>query len=101
MLFNTDGTVLNEKNGRAMITAGLDELRVSLDAANARSYRAIRGKNYFDRILRNVRTFKELQVPRETRDAARLGLADWAEGDAVELPDFVRVAAGFGVSTLR
>ena len=39
VLFNTNGTVLNEKNGRALIDAELDELRVSLDAANARSYR--------------------------------------------------------------
>ena len=35
VLFNTNGTVLNDKNGRALIAAGLDELRVSLDAANA------------------------------------------------------------------
>jgi MoaA/NifB/PqqE/SkfB family radical SAM enzyme len=40
VLFNTNGTVLNEKNGRALMTAELDELRVSLDAANAKSYRA-------------------------------------------------------------
>src|SRR5262249_56764382 len=32
VLFNTNGTVLNEKNGRALIAAGLDELRVSFDA---------------------------------------------------------------------
>src|ERR1700739_3771768 len=51
VLFNTNGTVLNERNGRALIAAGLDELRVSFDAANAQSYRAIRGKNYFNRIL--------------------------------------------------
>src|SRR5436853_6795244 len=61
VLFNTNGTVLNEKNGRALIEAGLDELRVSLDAANAKSFHAIRGKDYFARILRNVRAFRELQ----------------------------------------
>src|SRR5579864_691931 len=54
VLFNTNGTVLNERNGRALMTAGLDELRVSLDAANAKTYREVRGKNYFDRILKNV-----------------------------------------------
>ena len=37
VLFNTNGTVLNEKNGRALIEAELDELRVSFDAANAES----------------------------------------------------------------
>ena len=34
VLFNTNGTVLSEKNGRALIAAGLDELRVSLDASS-------------------------------------------------------------------
>src|SRR5918994_1367463 len=60
-LFNTNGTVLNERNGRALIVAGLDELRVSLDAATAASFRAVRGKNYFDRIVKNVRAFRDLQ----------------------------------------
>src|SRR5262249_30905031 len=41
VLFNTNGTVLNERNGRALIEAGLDELRVSLDAATAESFRAV------------------------------------------------------------
>jgi MoaA/NifB/PqqE/SkfB family radical SAM enzyme len=35
VLFNTNGTLLTETNGRALIEAGLDELRVSLDAAEA------------------------------------------------------------------
>src|SRR5438270_11118847 len=61
VLFNTNGTVLNQRNGRALIDAGLDELRVSLDASTAKSFKAIRGKNYFERILRNVRSFCELQ----------------------------------------
>src|SRR3984893_17868469 len=46
VLFDTNGTVLNDRNGRALIEAGLDELRVSLDASNAKSFRAIRGKDY-------------------------------------------------------
>ena len=101
VLFNTNGTVLNEKNGRAMIAAGLDELRVSLDASNARSYREIRGKNYFDRILRNVRTFRELQV-REGHETPRVSA--WLTGlkeTLRELPDFVRVAAGIGVKEVH
>ena len=69
VLFNTNGTVLNEKNGRALIAAELDELRVSFDAANAESYRAIRGKNYFNRILKNVRAFRELASRRFTCSA--------------------------------
>ncbi len=97
VLFNTNGTVLNERNGRALIEAGLDELRVSLDASNAKSYRAIRGKDYFGRILKNVRAFRELQE-REGRDRPRVSA--WLTGlreTIAELPAFVKVAAEIGV----
>jgi len=97
VLFNTNGTVLTEKSGRAMITAGLDEMRVSLDASNAASYRAIRGKNYFDRILRNVRNFRALQ---EREGHTRPRVSAWLTGlkeTLVELPAFVQVAADIGV----
>jgi MoaA/NifB/PqqE/SkfB family radical SAM enzyme len=97
VLFNTNGTVLNEKNGRALIEAGLDELRVSLDAANAKSYLAVRGKPYFGRILRNVRAFRELQE-REGKDRPRVSA--WLTGlkeTIAELPAFVQVAAEIGV----
>src|SRR5271157_4717124 len=49
VLFNTNGTVLNEKNGRALIEAGLDVLRVSLDASTRETFKAVRGKDYFER----------------------------------------------------
>ena len=97
VLFNTNGTVLNEKNGRALIEAELDELRVSLDAANAESFRAIRGKNYFNRILKNVRAFRDLQ---EREGHTKPRVSAWLTGlrETVEqLPDFVRVAATAGV----
>jgi MoaA/NifB/PqqE/SkfB family radical SAM enzyme len=97
VLFNTNGTVLNERNGRALIAAGLDELRVSLDASNAKSFKDIRGKNYFGRILRNVRSFRDLQE-REGHDLPRVSA--WLTGlkeTVEELPAFVRVAAEIGV----
>lgn len=97
VLFNTNGTVLNERNGRALIEAGLDELRVSLDAANAKSYLAVRGKDYFARILGNVRAFRALQE-REGKDRPRVSA--WLTGlkdTIVELPAFVKVAAEIGV----
>ena len=44
-----------------MIEAGLDELRVSLDAADAATYAAVRGKPFFDRIVRDVRNMRDWQ----------------------------------------
>jgi MoaA/NifB/PqqE/SkfB family radical SAM enzyme len=97
VLFNTNGTVLSERNGRALIDAGLDELRVSLDASNRASFQAIRGRDYFNRIIRNVRAFRELQ---EREGYARPQVSVWLTGlkeTIEELPAFVQVAAEAGV----
>jgi MoaA/NifB/PqqE/SkfB family radical SAM enzyme len=97
VLFNTNGTVLNERNGRALIEAGLDELRVSLDASTRESYIAVRGKDYFGRILRNVRAFRALQE-RGGHETPRVSA--WLTGlkeTLHELPAFVRVAAEAGL----
>jgi MoaA/NifB/PqqE/SkfB family radical SAM enzyme len=97
VLFNTNGTALTEKSGRALIAAGLDELRVSLDAANRKSYLKVRGKDYFNRILRNIRSFRELQE-REGHIYPRVSA--WITGlreTIRELPAFVEVAASAGV----
>ncbi len=97
VLFNTNGTVLSERNGRALIDARLDELRVSLDASNRESFKAIRGKDYFGRIIRNVRAFRELQ---EREGHTKPQVSVWLTGlkeTVAELPAFVKVAAESGV----
>jgi MoaA/NifB/PqqE/SkfB family radical SAM enzyme len=97
VLFNTNGTVLSERNGRALIDAGLDELRVSLDASNRESFKAIRGRDYFSRITRNVRAFRELQ---EREGYTKPQVSIWLTGlkeTVEELPAFVKVAAEIGV----
>jgi MoaA/NifB/PqqE/SkfB family radical SAM enzyme len=97
VLFNTNGTVLSERNGRALIEAGLDELRVSLDASNRESFKAIRGRDYFGRIIRNVRAFRQLQ---EREGHAKPLVSVWLTGlkeTVEELPAFVKVAAEAGV----
>jgi MoaA/NifB/PqqE/SkfB family radical SAM enzyme len=97
VLFNTNGTVLTAKKGRELCETGLDELRVSLDAADARTFLLIRGKDYFNRIVRNVRAFTEMQA-REGLAHPRVSL--WPTGlkeTIAQLPDFVRIAHDIGV----
>ena len=97
VLFNTNGTVLTPKKGRELCETSLDELRVSLDAADARAFVLIRGKDYFNRIVRNVRTFTEMQR-REQLALPRVSL--WLTGlkeTIAQLPDFVRIAHDIGV----
>ena len=97
VLFNTNGTVLSERNGRALIAAELDELRISLDASNRESFKAVRGRDYFTRIVRNVRAFRELQ---EREGHTKPQVSAWLTGlkeTVKELPAFVKLAAEIGV----
>jgi MoaA/NifB/PqqE/SkfB family radical SAM enzyme len=97
VLFNTNGTLLAPRKRQELIDTGLDELRVSLDAADAESFFRVRGKRMFDRIVRNVGEFTALQ--RET-GAATPRVSLWLTGlkeTVDQLPNFVRLAARIGV----
>jgi MoaA/NifB/PqqE/SkfB family radical SAM enzyme len=98
VLFNTNGTLLTERKGRELIAAGLDELRVSLDAAEPRAFLAVRGKDMFARIVRNVRAFTALQ---RAEGIARPVVSLWLTGlkeTLDQLPAFVRLAHEIGVA---
>ena len=97
VLFNTNGTALTLRKGRELAEAGLDELRVSLDAADAQTFLKVRGKDDFGRIVRNVRAFTEMQA-KEGLERPRVSL--WLTGlkeTVAQLPDFVRIAHEIGV----
>ena len=97
VLFNTNGTALTPRKGRELAEAGLDELRVSLDAADAETFRTVRGTGDFHRILRNVAAFTAMQA-REGLERPRVSL--WLTGlkeTIAELPGFVRLAHEVGV----
>jgi MoaA/NifB/PqqE/SkfB family radical SAM enzyme len=101
VLFNTNGTLLNAKKGRELVDTGLDELRVSLDAADAKTFIEVRGKDYFNRIVRNVRAFTEMQQ-REHLALPKVSL--WLTGlkeTLDQLPAFVGVASDIGVKEVH
>ena len=98
VLFNTNGTLLTEANGRALIEAGLDELRVSLDAAESSVFQMVRGKDFFDKIVANVKNFtrlqRELNTPKPRVSLWLTGLRETVD----QLPNFVRLAHSVGVT---
>jgi MoaA/NifB/PqqE/SkfB family radical SAM enzyme len=61
VLFNTNGTLLNAANGERLLSTGLDEMRVSLDAAESSVFQMVRGRDMFDRIVRNLTGFRRRQ----------------------------------------
>ena len=101
VLFNTNGTLLAPRKHREIIDTGLDELRVSLDAAEAATFLKVRGKDMFDRIVRNVSAFTNLQAATgATKPVVSLWLTGLKE-TVDQLPEFVRLAARIGVKEVH
>ncbi len=97
VLFNTNGTLLDERRGRELVASGLHELRVSLDAAEAGAYARVRGVDAFARVVANVRAFTALQ--REL-GGERPRVSLWLTGlkeTLAQLPQFVQLAHEIGV----
>src|SRR5690348_7322420 len=97
VLFNTNGTLLQQRKFPSIVESGLDELRVSLDAADRETYFKVRGKDFFQRIVRDVGRFVAYQRG-VGAEAPRVSL--WLTGlkeTVAQLPDFVRLAARIGV----
>jgi MoaA/NifB/PqqE/SkfB family radical SAM enzyme len=97
VLFNSDAIGLTEDRAARLIACGLDEYRVSMDAATRGTYRLLRGVDCFERVTANVARLVAMQragghvAPRVslwfTASRANLG----------ELPAFVQLAADLGV----
>ena len=97
VLFNTNGTLLNPRKFPDLVATGLDELRVSLDAADAATYKQVRGKDFFHRIVRDVRALTAYQ---RENNLSTPRVSIWLTGlkETVQsLPEFVRLAADMGV----
>lgn len=97
VLFNTNGTLLTRRKGQELIDSGLDELRVSLDAAEPRAFKLVRGRDMFARIVRNIRAFRavqrELAVERPRVSLWLTGLKE----TVAQLTDFVHLARDIDV----
>ena len=97
VLFNTNATLLNEGWSCKLIEAGLDELRVSIDGANAKTYALIRGAPLFHKVVGNLKQFIQIQ---QELGASTPRVSLWMTGvkeNVGELPDVIRLAAHIGV----
>jgi len=97
ILFNSNGILLNSQRQQDFINAGLDELRISLDAASSQGYKNIRNSDAFEQIVGNLKSFlllqKQLQVASPKLSLWFLGTQD----NISELPGFIELAAEIGI----
>jgi MoaA/NifB/PqqE/SkfB family radical SAM enzyme len=95
VLFNSNAILLDDNWQETLIDAGLDEYRISMDAASAATYARIRGVDGFDRAIENTRRFA-----RRLRRNQGPRLSFWMMAmreNLGELPDLVDLAAEIGV----
>ncbi len=99
-LFNTNAVLLDERRGDAIVVAGLDQLRISLDAISAPLYAELRGIDKLPRILGNIKAFIARRRARAEFEGKQPAVSLWFVGmreNLPELPDVVRWAIAAGV----
>jgi MoaA/NifB/PqqE/SkfB family radical SAM enzyme len=97
VLFNTNAVLLDGDWAHALISSGLDELRCSLDAADAQTFARIRGVALFDRVVANLTQLTRLQ---RKLHVSKPRISLWMTGmkeNIAALPGLVRLADAVGV----
>jgi radical SAM protein with 4Fe4S-binding SPASM domain len=98
VLFNSNGILLKGQRQHDLIQAGLDELRISLDAASSQGYRKIRNSDKFEQVIKNLKSFILLQKQQRVTHP-KLSLWFLGNKDNIsELPGFVKLAAEIGIA---
>jgi len=94
----TNGVLLNRRRSAELVTAGLDQLLVSIDGPTAELHDEIRGvEGSFARATSGIATFREL-----AGDRARVGLNTLVcLKNLSTLPDMVDLVADAGATQLR
>jgi radical SAM protein with 4Fe4S-binding SPASM domain len=100
VLFNTNALALHARLGRQLVDAGLDELRVSMDAADPRTYQAIRGVDGYEKAMRRTAEFcAHLGATGAARPRVSMHFIAMRE-NLGELPAVIERAAGIGVAAV-
>jgi MoaA/NifB/PqqE/SkfB family radical SAM enzyme len=97
VLFNSNAIALTIARARDLIVSGLDEYRVSFDAASPETYLKVRGIPAFAKVVRNLTGLMQ-ELERNSNRGPRVSL--WFTGmrdNLAELPDLIRMAARAGV----
>lgn len=98
--FNTNGTLLSPEKADALIAAGLAWLHVSVDGATAETYESVRDGSRFDRVRRGVAAIVEAKRRAGTQRPELEIVFVAMRRNHRELPELVRLAAGWGVDRL-
>ena len=93
----SNGTLLSEEKGRAIIEAGLDLLWVSIDGARPESYADVRLGAELPVVIENLKRFRHLRRPAH-RPVPQIGIAFVAmKRNIADLPELLQLGKSLGV----
>lgn len=93
----TNGTLLDQEKGEALIRAGLNDICVSLDSANAENFQTIRKGADFEEVTNNIRNFVTLRQSLGSSTPG-IGIMMVAMNNNIhELYDMIQLANDLGV----
>ncbi|MFL6676208.1 MAG: radical SAM protein [Massilia sp.] len=97
---NTNMTVMTEDQALRCVRSGLSVMCVSIDAASAAAYEAVRVRARFDKVLRNLRRLVAAKQRLGARQPEIALVAVLMRHTLDDLPALVRLAAAEGVPSL-
>jgi len=96
--FNTNGTLLTDDRGRALIESGLDILSVSIDGATEETYQNVRGGGSLANVVENTKRLVELKRELKSR-SPRLGIRTVIlKENFSEIPQILELATSIGIT---
>lgn len=63
----TNGALLTEKRAENILEAGIDSIKISLNASNKKDYKLIHGKDDFDQVVVNLKKLNNLREKRHKK----------------------------------
>lgn len=97
VLFNSNGHLLSQKWAEQLVSSGLDELRVSLDAGTEATYARVRCSAHFSNVVKNIQALVQVRKASH-RSTPKLSAWIVAMRDNVEdLPEMIKLAARVGI----
>ncbi|MCA1668373.1 MAG: radical SAM protein [Thermomicrobia bacterium] len=97
---NTNLTLLNPRRAERCVTSGLDTLHFSIDGATAETYEGIRVYAKYERVIANLALLQETRARLDSVYPHLRMVTVLMRRNLHELPDLVRLAHRYGVSTM-
>lgn len=97
----TTNFIKGEELAEELVNSGLTGLRVSLDGARPETYKAIRGADFFEKILLGIKKVNECKK-RLGKKTPSIGLEFVVQGGNLkEMPQMIRLAKDYGLSNVN